>query len=47
VEKKLFWVIFIVLGLLCDVLLPFFWAAVAMIPIAILSWWIVYRSGWF
>lgn len=45
-EKKFFWVIFIVLSLLADVLLPWFWAVVATLPILLLSWWIVYRSGW-
>jgi hypothetical protein len=46
-EKKLFWMIFAVLGLLADFLLPFWWAVAATIPILIFSWWIVYRSDWF
>jgi uncharacterized membrane protein len=46
-EKKIFWMIFAVLGLVADFLLPFWWAVAATIPILILSWWIVYRSDWF
>ena len=45
-EKKLFWIIFLGLSLLADVLLPFFWGMVATLPIVFLSWWLVYRSGW-
>ena len=45
-EKKLFWTIFTALGLVADLTLPFFWALLSMIPILLLSWWIVYRSGW-
>ncbi len=46
-ERKLFWAIFIILSLIADVALPLFWGLVATIPIAMLSWWIAYRSGWF
>ena len=42
----MFWLIFIVLGIVADVVLPFWWATAASVPICILSWWIVYRSGW-
>ena len=45
-EKKLFWIIFLGLSLLADVFLPFFWGMVATLPIVVLSWWLVYRSGW-
>ncbi len=45
-EKKLFWTIFIGLGLVADVVLPFWWAVAATLPILVLSWWVVYRSGW-
>jgi hypothetical protein len=47
VQKKLFWLIFIILSLLAEVLLPFLWATVATVPLALFSWWVVYRSGWF
>lgn len=45
-EKKIFWLIFIGLSLLADVFLPFFWSMAATVPIVMLSWWLVYRSGW-
>jgi len=46
-ERKVFWISFIVLGLIADVVLPLWWALAATIPIAWLSWWIAYRSDWF
>jgi uncharacterized membrane protein len=46
VEKKVFWIIFLGLSLLADVFLPFFWGMAATLPIVVLSWWLVYRSGW-
>ena len=47
VEKKIFWIVFILLGLLADFLLPIWWGLVATIPIAVVSWWVAYRSEWF
>jgi hypothetical protein len=47
VEKKIFWILFIFLGLIADFVLPLWWALVATIPIAVASWWIAYRSDWF
>ena len=46
-ERKIFWTVFTVLGLIADFVLPFFWALAATIPIAIVSWWVAYRSEWF
>jgi hypothetical protein len=46
-ERKMFWAIWTVLGLLADVALPFWWGMAATIPLGVLSWWIAYRSGWF
>ena len=46
-ERKIFWIIFIVLGLIADFVLPIWWALGATIPIVFISWWIAYRSGWF
>ncbi len=46
-ERKIFWIIFVVLGILADVVLPIWWALGATIPIAVVSWWIAYRSDWF
>jgi len=46
-QKRVFWTIFLVLGLIADVALPLVWGLVATIPILFLSWWIAYRSDWF
>jgi len=46
-ERKIFWIIFVVLGILADVVLPIWWALGATIPIAVVSWWIAYRRDWF
>ncbi|HEY6968857.1 MAG TPA: hypothetical protein VJA94_06625 [Candidatus Angelobacter sp.] len=46
-QRKLFWLVFIALGLVADLTVPLLWAVVLTLPILILSWWIVYRSGWF
>jgi hypothetical protein len=46
-ERKIFWMVFTVLGLLADFLLPFWWAVGATIPLLFVAWWIAYRSDWF
>jgi hypothetical protein len=46
-ERKIFWMIFTVLGLLADFLLPIWWGLAATIPILFVSWWVAYRSEWF
>ncbi len=46
-QGRLFWLIFIVLSVAADMLLPFVWSLVATIPIFIFSWWVVYKSDWF
>jgi len=46
-ERKIFWTVFLLLGLLADFTLPFWWAFVATIPILFIAWWVAYRSGWF
>ena len=46
-ERKIFWMIFTVLGLLADFLLPIWWGLAATIPILFVSWWVAYRSDWF
>jgi hypothetical protein len=47
VEKKIFWLIFIVLGLVADFVFPLMWSIILTLPILLLSWWIAYRSHWF
>ena len=46
-ERKIFWTVFVLLGLLADFLLSFWWAFSATIPILFIAWWIAYRSDWF
>lgn len=46
-QRRMFWIIFMLLGLVADVALPLIWGLLATIPIAMISWWIAYRSGWF
>jgi uncharacterized membrane protein len=46
-QRKMFWLIFLVLGLIADFSLPLVWGLVATLPLLVLSWWIAYRSGWF
>jgi uncharacterized membrane protein len=46
-ERKVFWMLFIMLGLVADFILPLMWGIIATIPILILSWWVAYRSEWF
>jgi hypothetical protein len=45
--RKVFWMSFMLLGLLADFTLPLTWALIATIPIAWVSWWVAYRSDWF
>jgi hypothetical protein len=35
------------IGLIADLILPFWWAVGATIPILGFSWWLAYRSEWF
>lgn len=46
-ERKIFWMVFAVLGLVADFLLPFWWAVFATLPILYIAWWVAYRSEWF
>jgi hypothetical protein len=46
-QRKIFWTTFALLGLLADILLPFWWACAATIPILFAAWWFAYRSDWF
>jgi hypothetical protein len=43
----MFWGIFTVSGLIADLILPFWWAVGATIPLFVLSWWLVYRTDFF
>jgi hypothetical protein len=46
-QGKIFWGLFALLGTVADLVLPFWWALAATLPICYLSWWIAYRSDWF
>jgi hypothetical protein len=46
-QRKIFWVSFVLFGLIADVVLPFWWGLAATIPIGVACWWIAYRSDWF
>jgi chromate transport protein ChrA len=46
-QRKVFWLSFIILSLIADFTLPLLWGVLATLPIAALSWWIAYRSDWF
>jgi len=45
-QKKLFWVIYIVLSLIADFTLPLMWSLILSVPLLILSLWVAFRSGW-
>jgi hypothetical protein len=46
-QRKIFWLTFGGLGLVADLVLPFTWALLSIIPIGMFSWWVAYRSDWF
>jgi hypothetical protein len=46
-EKRVFWMVFLALSLLADVVLPLWWGLAATFPIVCASWWVAYRSDWF
>jgi hypothetical protein len=46
-ERKIFWTVFTLLGLLADFLLPIWWGLAATVPIVFIAWWVAYRSDWF
>jgi len=45
-QKKIFWLLFIVLGLVLDLTLPLVWSIALTLPLLVACWWLVYRSGW-
>ena len=46
-QRKIFWILLLLLSAIADLALPLLWGILATIPIAALSWWVAYRSGWF
>ncbi len=47
VQRKIFWILVLLLGTITDIVLPIWWALAAFIPVVALSWWVAYRSDWF
>ena len=45
-ERKIFWIVIAVLGLLAVIVLPLWWAVAAVIPIVVIAWWAGYESPW-
>jgi len=46
-QRKVFWIVVAVLGLLANILLPLGWLLVATLPIVLAAWWVAYQSNWF
>jgi hypothetical protein len=46
-QRKVFWITFIMLGLMADLALPLMWGIISTVPIFIASWWLAYKSDWF
>jgi hypothetical protein len=46
-QRKIFWITFVLLGLVADLAMPFWWARAATVPIGFARWWVAYRSDWF
>jgi hypothetical protein len=46
-QRRVFWLSFLVLGVVLDVTVPLMWGLVLTLPLVVLCWWIAYRSGWF
>jgi uncharacterized membrane protein len=45
-QKKMFWLLFFVLGLVLDFSVPILLSLALTLPLLVLCWWIAYRSGW-
>jgi hypothetical protein len=46
-QRKIFWLLFIVLGLIMDFTLPLWWSLGLTLPMLVACWWVAYKSGWF
>ena len=46
-QRKIFWILFVSLSLIADFALPLVWGLVLTLPLAVLCWWVAFRSGWF
>ena len=46
-EKRIFWLLFIVIGTVMDIALPIWWSLALTLPLLVLCWWVSYKTGWF
>ncbi len=46
-QRKIFWLSFLLFGTIADFTLPLVWGLILTFPIMIFCWWLAYRSGWF
>jgi len=46
-ERKIFWLLFIVLSAAMDFTIPIWWSLALTLPLLIGCWWVAYKSGWF
>ena len=46
-QRKIFWLLFITLGLVLDFSVSIYWSLALTLPLLVLCWWVAYRSGWF
>jgi hypothetical protein len=46
-QRKVFWISFLMMSFIADLILPLVWGIVSTIPIALFCWWIAYKSDWF
>ena len=46
-QKKMFWLLFMTLGLVLDFAVPLVWGLILKLPLLVLCWWMAFRSGWF
>ena len=44
-QRKIFWIIFLVLDTVAGFTLPMGWALLASFPLVVIAWWLAYRSG--
>jgi hypothetical protein len=46
-QKKVFWLLFTVISSITGLTLSIYWNLALALPLVIVCWWVVYRSGWF
>lgn len=46
-QRKIFYAIWALLGVLTDFRVSLLWSLLLTAPEGVLAWWIAYRSGWF